>query len=233
MRTRYRNVLCAVLAAAIAAAVLTPSFDALCDRSFAWHMTQHLVLFFIVPFLVLLADPFHAVLAIAGKRRTAALVRFTEPLRALASPPVALVLFVGALWSVHFSPLYEASLENEWVHVLEHIAFVMAGTIFWLPVLAPPPVRPVPFPVRLFYLMIALPQGALLAVAIDSARAPLYEHYARISGAAAALSDQSNAAAVMWIGGGMMVFAAFIATAAAWGARERRALNGRLPGEPA
>lgn len=231
MNARVRRLTCAVVAAGASAAVLTPSFDALADGSFAWHMAQHLVLLFVVPFFALLADPFHAVLAMVGKRRTAAVVRYTEPLRALAAPPVALLFFIAALWTVHFSPLYEASLDNDWIHVLEHALFIMTGTVFWLPVLAPSPVRPVSFPTRLLYLLLALPQGALLSVAIDSAREPLYARYAKIHGAAAALADQRDAAAVMWLAGGIIVFTAFIATAAVWGARERRALSGRVPGE--
>lgn len=206
-------------------AVLTPSFDALSDRSFAWHMVQHLVLLFIVPLCVLLADPFHTVLSLAGKRRTAALVRVTDPLRALASPAIALVLFIATLWVTHFSPLYEASLQNEATHVFEHMLYVVAGTIFWLPVIAPPPVRPPAFPVRMLYLILAMPQGALVATAIDSARSPLYPHYAAVLGTAGAIADQNNAAAVMWMCGGMIMLAALLITAAVWARRERRALS--------
>ena len=215
-----------LLGAGMFAAVLSPAFDALSDWSFAWHMVQHLVLFFGVPLCVLLADPFGAFLAIAGKRRTVAVLRATTGVRAVVSAPVALVVVTGFLWAAHFSPLYEASLEHEWIHVVEHLLFLAAGTLFWLPVLAPSPVRPIGFPSRLLYLLLTLPQGALLAMVILSSRSPLYAHYTAILGNAGALSDQSNAAAIMWIGGGSVVFTAFVATVAAWGLRERRALLG-------
>jgi len=70
------------------------------------------------------------------------------------------------------------------------------------------------------YLFLALPQGALLALAIGSARAPLYAHYAALMPPAVALADQANGAAVMWIAGGFIVFVAFLSTFAAWAARE-------------
>ena len=222
MKRRPSRTAFAAAAVLSAVAVFSPQFDALCDRSFAWHMVQHLVLLFIVPLCVLLADPFHAVLNIAGKRRTAAIVRVTEPLRTLASPAVALVLFIATLWVTHFSPLYEASMQSETAHVFEHMLYFFAGTVFWLPVIAPPPVRPPAFPVRLLYLLLAMPQGALVATAIDSARSPLYPHYAAALGTAGAMADQSNAAAVMWICGGMTVFVALLITAAVWARRERR-----------
>ena len=64
------------------------------------------------------------------------------------------------------------------MHAGEHALLLAVGTLFWLPVLCPPPVRVQPYPARLLYLMLLLPQGALLAFAIDGARAPLYPHYA-------------------------------------------------------
>ena len=36
--------------------------------------------------------------------------------------------------------------------------------------------RVLPYPARLLYLMLSLPQGALLAFAIDGARVALYPH---------------------------------------------------------
>lgn len=209
-------------AAALAAAgAVSPLFDALADRSFAWHMLQHLVLLYVVSLLVLLARPFELFAAIAGKRQTARFVRASRPLHALALPPVALAFFVATLWATHYSGLYEDSLENAWVHAGEHLLYLAAGTIFWLPVVAAPPVRPASFPMRLLYLAVALPQGALLAMALLSARTPLFPHYAAVLGSAsAALADQRNAAAVMWIAGGLVVLGALLLTLGEWARRE-------------
>lgn len=218
-----------VTAIVASAAVLSSPFDLLSDGSFAWHMAQHLVLLFVVPLFVLATKPFDAFRALAGKRKTAAFITATRPLHALAHPVVAFAIFTGYLWFMHFSPLYEAALEHPLVHEAEHVMLVIAGMLFWLPVLAPAPLPPQPFPVRLFYLMLALPQGALLAFALGAAQAPLYNHYALLMPVRAALADQSNGAAVMWIGGGLIVFAAFLATLGMWARRE--SVAERLGGE--
>jgi len=202
-----------------AAAVATP-IDGLADDSFAWHMLQHLVLVYPVALLLVLARPLDLYARVAGKAAIPTLVGVLRPLHALASPPVALAIFVGVLWATHFSPLYELALERPWVHALEHLLYLAAGCVFWLPVVAPPPLRPLPYPARLLYLVVALPQGALLGMVITSARRPLYAHYAAQAGSHAALLDQSNAAAVMWIAGGLVIFAALLTTLAVWAKRE-------------
>jgi putative membrane protein len=208
-------------AAIAGAAAVAPPLDRLAGDSFAWHMLQHLVLLFVVPLLLMLARPFQLFARLAGKRRAAPLIRATQPLHALGNPAFALSFFIATLWVTHFSPLYELSLEHEWIHAGEHLLYLVAGTIFWVPVLAPPPLRPLSYPERMLYLAVALPQGALLGMAILSAREPLYAHYAGAAGsAAAALGDQSNAAAVMWILGGLTILSALLLTLAAWARRE-------------
>jgi putative membrane protein len=208
-------------AGVVLVAALAPPMDELADASFAWHMTQHLVLFFAVPLLALAARPFEIFAAFAGKHVTAGFVRITQPLHALAKPSVALAIFIATLWVTHFSGLYELALEHEPVHLAEHAFYITAGLIFWLPVLAPPPLHPLNFPARLLYLVLALPQGAFLALALESARTPLYRHYAVVAGSnALAVADQRDAAAVMWILGGLIVFSAFLITLTVWARRE-------------
>ncbi|HEY1976205.1 MAG TPA: cytochrome c oxidase assembly protein [Candidatus Baltobacteraceae bacterium] len=220
-----RTALLLAAAACFAGAVLGP-MEALADRSFAWHMAQHLVLLIVVPLLVLSSQPFPIVRRLIGDARTVALLRATRPLHAIAFPPIALAIFVATLWGTHFSHLYEAALGATPVHAAEHALYLFAGFVFWLPVLTVAPLRPIAYPARLLYLMVALPQGALLAIALGAARRPLYEHYARIMPAAQAVADQQNAAAVMWIAGGLAIFIALLATVGTWAARELRAADG-------
>lgn len=207
-------------ALAIGAIALAPQVDRLVDASFAWHMAQHLTLLFVVPLLLVVTRPFDVFVRFANKAATATLVRVTRPLHALVHPALAFAAFTGYLWFMHFSPLYEGALEHPALHAAEHGLLLLAGTLFWLPVVAPPPLKPLSYPVRLFYLLLVLPQGALLAFALDAARAPLYAHYANLLLVPAALADQRNGAAVMWIGGGLILFTAFLVTFAMWARRE-------------
>jgi cytochrome c oxidase assembly factor CtaG len=213
-----------LLAAAVCAvaAVFGP-LEQLADRSFAWHMAQHLVLLVAVPLLALLSQPFAAIRKVLGDAKTVALLRATRPLHAIALPPIALAIYLAVLWGTHFSQLYESALDDAAIHAAEHGLYLLAGTIFWLPVLSVAPLRPNAYPVRLLYLIVALPQGALLAIALAAARTPLYAHYAALMPAARAVADQQNAAAVMWIGGGLAIFAAMLITLGVWASRELRA----------
>ncbi|HEX3457658.1 MAG TPA: cytochrome c oxidase assembly protein [Candidatus Baltobacteraceae bacterium] len=220
MRLR-RGLLLLTAAAVVAATALSPPFDRLADRSFAWHMLQHMLLLYPVALLLLAARPFDIFAAVAGKRGAAVTVRAMRRFEAAAAPWITLAFFTAVLWVTHFSSLYERSLENGWMHVGEHALYLLAGMAFWLPVVAPPPIRPLNYPARLLYLMVALPQGALLGLALFAATTPLYAHYLSLAPSAAlALDDQRNAAALMWIAGGLAVLLAMLFTLGAWARRE-------------
>jgi putative membrane protein len=204
--------------------VLLPPVDSLVDRSFTAHMLQHLALTMVVPPLILLGAPLLLVLALSpahiGRRITRAL---HHPVcRALTSPVVSWFTFAVVLWGIHLSPVYNLALHNETVHVLEHAALVGTAMLFWMAVVqvgyAP---RPLPFAARMFYLFWAIPQGAFLGLTIYSTQRVLYAHYLVGRSVEAALLDQHNAGAVMWIGGGALMFVAFMSTAAVWAANER------------
>jgi putative membrane protein len=217
-----------LVAAAVACgtvAVFGP-LESLADRSFAWHMAQHLVLLIVIPLLVLWSQPFPFVRRLLGAARTVALLKATRPFHVIAFPPVALAIFLATLWGTHFSHLYEAALDATAVHAAEHALYLFAGFAFWLPVITVVPLRPNAYPARLLYLIVALPQGALLAIALGASRTPLYAHYAQLMSPAQAVADQQNAAAVMWIAGGLAIFVAMLATMGTWAARELRAAGG-------
>ncbi|MGC2243120.1 MAG: cytochrome c oxidase assembly protein, partial [Candidatus Aquilonibacter sp.] len=179
-----------------------------------------------VPPLLLLGAPLTLAVALPPPRAGKAIARIARHriARAATSPVSGWLVFVAVLWGIHFSPLYELALRSQGVHVFEHALLLGAALLFWMPIVhvgyAP---QPIPFPVRLFYLIFAVPQGAFLGLAIYSARHLLYPHYAIGRSMSAALLDQQNAGAIMWIGGGAVMFTAFMLTAATWAAREQRA----------
>ena len=88
---------------------------------FSFHMLQHLLLAMVVPPLLLLGLP--------------------EEWRAFdrirVSPLAASVVFNLVLATWHLPFLYEATLRNEPIHVLEHLTFLAAGVLFWWPLLVP------------------------------------------------------------------------------------------------
>jgi len=88
-------------------------------------------------------------------------------LRLLSAPALALGLWLATLYAWHVPALYGAALGNEVVHVAQHVFFINAGLLFWLPI-----IEPVPLPARikplakLGYLAAGQAGMALLAAAL-------------------------------------------------------------------
>lgn len=209
---------------ALMTAVLVPPIEPLADRLFAWHMTQHVVLMLIGPPLVLLGAPLLLLVAVPPPKVARAITAFAQSRAGIVlfAPLTGWVCFIALLWMSHFTPLYESALEHPGVHVLEHMLYAGSAFLFWNSVVqigyTP---RPLPFPARMLYVFLAIPQGAFLGLAIYAARGVLYPHYLQGHTFASALADQQNGGAVMWIAGGLLLFIAFMCTAGAWAAAER------------
>ncbi len=88
-------------------------------------------------------------------------------LRSLSAPALALGLWLAVLYVWHLPALYQSALRNEGVHVAQHLFFVNAGLLFWLPVIEPVPalarMRPL---AKLGYLAAGQVGTALLAAAL-------------------------------------------------------------------
>ena len=189
---------------------------------FSAHMVQHLLLTLVAPPFLALAAPITLLLRVvspATRRRLVLPVLHSRPVRALAFPPVAWLLFAGTMWASHFSPLFDAALEDELVHRLEHALYLGAALLFWWPVVGadPAPWR-MGWPARLLYVGLQMPQNTFLALAIYSSARPLYAHYASLElpWLPDALADQRVAGGLMWLGGDLLFLAALLLGVAAW-----------------
>ncbi len=208
--------------AVVALALLSP-IDAYADAKFSLHMVQHVLLLFVAAPLFALSAPVTLALRAVSpntRRRILLPVLHSRPVRFFSNPVVAWLTFAVVQYVTHFTPLYNAALENDAVHAAEHALYLAAGLVFWWPVVALDPApRRVSHPVRILYLVLAMPLEAFLGVAILSAGSVLYAHYRTLPapfGGAAALADQSNAGAVMWMTGDVVVLVAGLLVARAW-----------------
>jgi putative membrane protein len=169
------------------------------------HMIQHLLLGDIAPLLVVLGltgAMLRPVLAIHALRR----------LRALAHPLVALPLWIVDLYLWHVPALYQAALDHEAIHALEHLCFFTFGALMWAAV-----IEPLPGP-RWFgngwkavYTLAVRTAGAVLANVLIWENHPLYSYYVAVQHATgvSTLSDQRAAGAIMFIEGGVVTMLAF------------------------
>jgi cytochrome c oxidase assembly factor CtaG len=111
---------------------LFSALDELGDRYlFSAHMLQHLILTMIGPPLVLLGIPGWLIAPLLGHR---AVLRLS---RVLTHPFVAFTLFNADLWLWHAPPLYDATLFNQNLHILEHLSFIFFGLLYWWPMFSP------------------------------------------------------------------------------------------------
>ncbi|MEX1171465.1 MAG: cytochrome c oxidase assembly protein [Chloroflexota bacterium] len=222
---RRRSVAFGLGLAAIAMALLS-GIDTYDTTLFSVHMVQHVLLALVAAPLIALAAPITLLLRVATppvRRRWILPVLHSRAMRVLAFPVVAWVVFAVVMWASHFSPLFEAALEDPLIHDLEHLLFLGSALLFWWPAVAqdPAPWR-MPHPVRAMYVFLQMPQNTFLAVVILGATTPLYPHYATLvrDWGPTPLEDQQAAAGIMWLAGDAIFLVAIIAILYGWMRRE-------------
>ena len=195
---------------------------------FSVHMVQHVLLMLVAAPLLALAAPVTLVLRLASaetRRRWLLPILHSRVVRFLAHPIVAWLMFAALMWTTHFSPLFNASLEDPLIHDLEHMLFLSGALLFWWPAVAldPAPWR-MSHPARIGYLFTQMTQNTFLAVVILNATTVLYPHYATLvrPWGMTALEDQRLAAGIMWIVGDAIFLTAILAVVAGWMRAEAR-----------
>ena len=203
-------------------AALVSALDVYADDLLTVHMVQHLLLAMIAPPLPALGAPVTLLLRAATpglRRRWLLPVLHSRAVRLLASPLVAWSLFAAVMWFAHFSPLFEAALENDAMHELEHLAFLGTGILFWWPVIASDPIpRRMGFAGRFGYLVAQMPVNAAVGLAIYFSPAVLYAHYASLDlgWGPTPLVDQQVAGLIMWGAGDLILLAGVAGVVGAW-----------------
>ncbi len=213
------------LAAGIAVmfVALTSPLDPLGDDYlFSAHMLQHLLLMLAVPPLLLAGfDP-----ALARRWLGRNWVRRTE--RILGRPVVAWFLGIGTLWLWHVPYFYNLTLASEPVHIFEHLSFLVTGTVFWWPVLAPVPECRLSAPAAVFYLFAGAVANTVLGVLLTFAPLgyyPAYQHPEDELGVLELIregwgidpkSDLQLGGLFMWMLGGFVFLGEIVAALARW-----------------
>ncbi len=199
---------------------LDSPIDYYADQLFWVHMVQHILLLTVAPPLLLLGRPWPRMwraLPLEPRTRVAralALSGWMAPIRALARPLPAWILFNATVVGWHIPAAYEATLTSGGVHALEHAMFFFVGLLLWARVIDPGPLRPrLVWPARIAYTAGAMVVGWLLAITLVMVPHPIYGYYAALHirpGGISALADQQIAAGVMWVPGSLAYAITFI-----------------------
>jgi putative copper resistance protein D len=187
------------------------------DTLFWAHMTQHMLLSMLAPIFLALGAPVTLLLRTlppGGRRRLAAALR-SLPAKILINPLTGFALLFGTPFVLYFTGLYEASLRSDVLHELLHVHFVVAGCVFFWPLIGVDPVPGrLPHPMRMLLLFVTLPAHAWLGITIMSDNAVIggdfYRELARPWGPTL-LHDQNIGGGLLWAAGdlvGVVVLAA-------------------------
>ena len=200
-------------------ALETP-IDTISDRYLdSVHMLQHVLLAFVAPPLILLGlSP-----------SMAARLAHIPGVRAVTEPVPAQVLAAVVMIGWHIPLLYDATLRNEGLHVVEHLMFIASGVLLYWPMIDATSAQArwsLSPGAKLVYMLVAtLPQDAVALVLIFS-RVPFYEFYThvpRLIEGYSPLIDQTIAGAVLMIVGKVTLAVAALVIFFRWFGAEQRA----------
>ena len=187
---------------------------------FSVHMLQHVLLTLVAPPLMVSGIPdwlIRPLLRPNWSFRTA---------RALTHPIGAFVAFnlIFSIW--HIPALYNASLANHGIHILEHVMMIGAALLMWWPLTSTMPELPrVSYPMRIMYLFGLSVAQIIVFGALTFAGEPIYRFYVdapRISSSITPLTDQQIGAVIMKVGGGLLFLTLLIVTFYRWYGEEER-----------
>jgi putative membrane protein len=187
------------------------------DTLFWAHMAQHMVLTMVAPIFLALGAPVTLALRALPKRPRGWLRSFLHslPARLLLNPLVGFALVFGVPFALYMTGLYEQSLRHDWLHAVLHVHFVVAGCVFFWPIVGVDPVPGrFPHPFRLLLLFVTLPAHAWLGISIMTSKTVIAgSYYASLHRpwGPSLLDDQSIGGGLLWAAGdlvGLLVVAA-------------------------
>ncbi len=175
-------------------------------RLFSVHMFQHMVLSMLSPVLLLMGAPITLALrTLPGGRRGARglllAVIHSPAARAVTSPLFTIPLFVGSLYGLYFTSLFDKAMSTWWGHdwMLGH--FLAVGLLFFWPIMAvDPSPRHTGHGLRLMELLATTPFHAFFGIAVMMAAHPVVHFFLHTSAGwgISAAGDQSTAGGIAW-----------------------------------
>lgn len=210
--------------------LLSP-IDVLGGQFFYMHMIQHLLLIMFAPPLLLVGNPMPFILwglprtwrQRAGRGLSYLLhrqSRFRQAVVAVTGPGIVWLVFVSLLIGWHDPNAYNAALQYEWVHNLEHLSFFIPSMAFWWLVTGAGPrlQKQMSLLARVGFLVAGVPPNMFLGIALSFATYPIYTHYLSVPriGALSVLEDQMIGGVIMWVPGSMMYIIAVVILVGSW-----------------
>jgi putative membrane protein len=204
--SRMASFLCGLFSVWLAVASPLGALD---EQWLSVHMVQHLLLMTVAPPLILLGAPplllLHGLPSAFNRRFLGPFLRssFLEHIGYLVRKPLfcwlaAIIVLIG--W--HVPVAFSLGLQSHLWHEVEHVSFLVAGLLFWWPVISPWPSVPrhSQWSIVLYLFLATLPCDALSAYLAFCDRV-VYPEYLSVPRqfSMTALQDQEFAGALMWV----------------------------------
>jgi cytochrome c oxidase assembly factor CtaG len=177
------------------------------DYLFSMHMVQHILIGDIAPLLVLLS--LSRVILRPVTRRLMAVERALGP---FAHPATGIAVWLAMIYVWHIPALYNAALNHDALHALEHTCFFIGGIAVWWPLIQPVPMRHRLTGLGVFaYLIAAKISIGLLGIFLTWSHGvayTYYEHVPRIWGLSP-IEDENLGGAIMMVEQSIVLVIAF------------------------
>ncbi len=214
--------------ALLATGIAVFSFVGVYDSELFWdHMVQHLLLIMVAAPLFAVGSPLQ--LAWRATSGTSHLV-VTEALRSpvakfLGHPAVAFVAYAVVIPLSHLTSFYNLTLENENIHNLEHLLFLLVGYMFWRQIFGTDPNCYRLHPALQFaYLFLAIPIDTFTGLSLAGEAHEIFPAYLAMhrTWGPSLVTDLHIGGDIMWVGGDTLMLWPMIPVALRWMRMEER-----------
>ncbi len=202
---------------------------------FSVHMVEHMTLNMFVPVLLVLGAPVTLALRVLPSAGPGAppgprewIVRIVHsPFTAFLSNPItAFVLFVGSLYAVYFTPLFDNLVRYHWGHEFMALHFLITGYLFYWGIIGVDPgPRRLPFLGRLALLFAVMPFHAFFGLAMMSSESTVGASFYRglaLPWVPDINADQHLGGAIAWGASEVPLVIVVIALVTQWARQDRR-----------
>ncbi|WP_099020420.1 cytochrome c oxidase assembly protein [Mycolicibacterium palauense] len=203
---------------------------------FSVHMGEHMALNMFIPVLLVLGAPVTLALRALpaattgqppGPREWVLWFVHSWFTRFLSHPVTAFAIFVGSLYAVYFTPLFDTLVRYHWGHEFMSVHFLLSGYLFFWGIIGidPGPKR-LPFLGRLGLMFAVMPFHAFFGIATMTMDTNLGDYFYRsldVPWVTSLTDDQHLGGAIAWGSSELPVIIVVVALVAQWARQDRRA----------
>jgi putative copper resistance protein D len=180
------------------------------DVLFWDHMVQHLMLIMVAPPLLVAGQPVTLLLHTSRNPLhtwTKRVIR-SRAVTFLTWPPFTLALYAAVIVSTHLTSLITTTITHPLLHDAEHAVYLVAGYLFFLPIVGSEPIRwRLSYPIRFLMLAVAMPVDTFTGLILSMQGSPLRATDGPAPpGSPSPLQDIHWAGSIMWVAGDALMF---------------------------